>query len=149
MKVIFVCLGNICRSPMAEFICKDLVNKKYKNFNLEISSAGTSGWNDGQGVHPGTASKLREHNIDYKGFVSKKLTKKMFDENDLVFVMDDSNYSNVINLFNDKNKVKKITDYLTTQKYDEVPDPWYTNNFEETYTILNESINNFLSSLSK
>lgn len=147
MKVIFVCLGNICRSPMAEFICKDLLKKKYQQIQLIVDSAGTSGWNDGKGVHKGTALKLRENNIDYSGFVSKKLTQKLFNESDIVFVMDDCNYLDVISEFKNKNKVIKITDYLTKSKYDEVPDPWYTGNFDETFMILSEAITNFLNSL--
>lgn len=147
MKVIFVCLGNICRSPMAEFICKDLLKNKYHQIQLTVDSAGTSGWNDGKGVHKGTFLKLKENNIDCKGFVSKKLTQKLFDENDIVFVMDNSNYYDVISEFENKNKVIKITDYLTNNKYNEVPDPWYTHNFDETFMILNEAINNFLNSL--
>lgn len=149
MKIIFVCLGNICRSPMAEFICKDLLKNKYKNINLKIDSAGTSGWNDGDGVHHGTASKLKEKKIDFKGFVSKKLTQKIFDENDMIFVMDNNNYENVLNNFNDKNKVFKIVDYLTKSNYSEVPDPWYTNDFDETYNILHEAIDNLLHTLNK
>lgn len=147
MKIIFVCLGNICRSPMAEFICKDLLKNKYQQLQLTVDSAGTSGWNDGKGVHKGTALKLKENNIDYSGFVSKKLTKKLFDENDIVFVMDDSNYYDVVSEFKNKNKVIKITDYLKKIKYSEVPDPWYTHNFDETFMILNEAISNFLNSL--
>lgn len=147
MKVIFVCLGNICRSPMAEFICKHLLKTKYQDLNVEVDSAGTSGWNDGDDVHIGTKSKLKEHKIDYSGFVSKKLTQKLFDENDIVFVMDNNNYETVINKFKNNNKVIKMTDYLKNQKYSEVPDPWYTNNFDETYKILSESIDNFLYSL--
>lgn len=149
MKVIFVCLGNICRSPMAEFICKNLLEKKYQQIKLDVDSAGTSGWNDGKGVHTGTALKLKENKINYEGFVSKKLTKKLFDANDIVFVMDNSNYRDVIEEFKDKSKVVKITNYLTKSKYNEVPDPWYTHNFDETYNILNEAIDNFLNSLVK
>lgn len=151
MKVIFVCLGNICRSPMAEFICKHLLKTKYKNLHLKISSAGTSDWNKGQPMHRGTAKKLEENNIEHEGFSSKKITKKMFDENDLIIVMDDSNYSDVTREFHNKSKIKKITEFLVENKfkYNEVPDPWYTNNFDETYKILSESINNFLDKLEK
>lgn len=147
MNIIFVCLGNICRSPMAEYICKNLLNTKYNQLNVNVDSAGTSGYHDGEDMHKSTRKKLLENNIKNINFVSKKITKKLFDENDMIFAMDKNNYNDLINLFGENNKVVLITDYLVNQKYDYVPDPWYTNNFDETYSILSEAIDNFLNSL--
>lgn len=148
MNIIFVCLGNICRSPMAEYICRDLLKNKYsKKLKIIVDSAGTSGYHDGEDMHKSTKKKLLENKINEINFISKKITKELFEKNDIIFVMDKNNYKDVINLFGNSNKVILITDYLVSQKYDYVPDPWYTNNFDETYSILSESIDNFLHSL--
>lgn len=147
MNIIFVCLGNICRSPMAEYICKDLLKNKYKKLNINVDSAGTFGYHDGEDMHKSTKNKLIENNIKNINFISKKITQKLFNENDMIFVMDKSNYENIVKVFGNSNKVVFITDYLVNQKYDYVPDPWYTNNFDETFSILSESIDNFLNSL--
>ncbi|WPL36932.1 arsenate reductase/protein-tyrosine-phosphatase family protein [Malacoplasma iowae] len=92
MKITFVCLGNICRSPMAEFICKDLIVNKYKNNNITVDSAGTSGYHDGEYMHQKTANILQKNNINNKPFVSKKITSNLVNESDYVFAMDNSNY---------------------------------------------------------
>lgn len=147
-KIVFVCLGNICRSPMAEFICKHLYKTKFNNLDLSICSAGTSGWHDGQDVHNKTKQMLIKNKIECSGFASQKITKEMFDNNDFIIVMDDSNLINVNKMFNNtnKNKVFKITDY-SNGKYDFVEDPWYTDNFQKVYDILTISIINFLNNL--
>ncbi|KFB07903.1 low molecular weight phosphatase family protein, partial [Malacoplasma iowae DK-CPA] len=92
VKITFVCLGNICRSPMAEFICKDLIVNKYKNNNITVDSAGTSGYHDGEYMHQKTANILQKNNINNKPFVSKKITSNLVNESDYVFAMDNSNY---------------------------------------------------------
>lgn len=141
MKIMFVCLGNICRSPMAEFIMKNLCK------DYEISSAGTSGYHDGEDIHYGTKALLKSKNIPCDGFVSKKLTRKHCEEFDLIITMDESNYNNVCKDFPDfKHKVKPICEYCDLG-YASVPDPWYTGNFDEVYMILNNSCKNLLKEL--
>lgn len=141
MRIIFVCLGNICRSPMAEFIMKNLSDKH------EITSAGTSGYHDGEDMHQGTKKLLKSKNIACEGFVSKKLNKKHCEEYDLILTMDDSNYNDVCKDFPEfKDKVKKICDYCNLG-YKNVPDPWYTGNFYEVYMILNNACKNLLKEL--
>lgn len=128
MKITFVCLGNICRSPMAEFIAKNIINQKgLKNFIID--SCGTSGYHDGEGMHPGTKKILNKYSIPSNGFISKKITNQIFDSSDFVVVMDNSNYNNIVNMFGDNKKIIKICKY--SNNYSQVPDPWYTNNFQE------------------
>lgn len=147
MKISFICLGNICRSPMAEYICKDMIKKENKTHLFQITSAGTSGYHDGEDMHPKTKQQLKIHNIDNSCFVSKKIDKALFDSSDIIFVMDDSNFENVTKQFGFNLKIKKITDYSSIKKITYVPDPWYTNNFDETYEILTDCISNFLKSI--
>ncbi|QOR00777.1 low molecular weight protein-tyrosine-phosphatase [Campylobacter sp. 2014D-0216] len=144
-KIIFVCLGNICRSPMAEFIMKDLVNKTNLNDRFSICSAGTSGYHDGEDMHYQTKALLHRKNINTKGFYSRKLNALMCEENDLIVVMDNANYNDVVKNFpNYKHKIQKITSYAKDLGYNEVPDPWYSGDFNETYMILSKACDGLL-----
>ncbi|EHZ4886068.1 MULTISPECIES: low molecular weight protein-tyrosine-phosphatase [Campylobacter] len=149
-KIIFVCLGNICRSPMAEFIMKDLISKENLNNEFVISSAGTSGYHDGEDMHYKTKAMLNSKNIISKPFCSQKLSLKMCEDNDLIIVMDNSNYNDVVKNFPSvKHKIRKITSFALELGYDEVPDPWYSRNFDETYQILFNACCNLLSTVKK
>ncbi|MBF0805134.1 MULTISPECIES: low molecular weight phosphotyrosine protein phosphatase, partial [unclassified Neisseria] len=102
------------------------------------------------GMHYGTKNKLAQLNIEHKNFTSKKLTQKLCDESDFLITMDNSNFKNVLkNFTNTQNKVLKITDFSPSLNYDEVPDPWYIGNFDETYKILSLACKNLLVFLSK
>ena len=144
MNILFVCLGNICRSPMAEHLMID-VCKKHNIKNIEVNSAGLHDEHEGEQAHFGTQNTLRRHNIQYnKKFKSKPITQELFDKADCIFVMDDQNLKLINSFFDCKDKyVKKIT-YFGTKGYEYVPDPWYTNNFEQVYDILIDAITNFL-----
>lgn len=147
-KIIFVCLGNICRSPMAEFVMKDLISKE--KFKLEITSAGTSGEHDGEFMHYKSQNKLENAGIKTQGFVSKKLTQKLCDESAYIIVMDNSNLKYVLRNFQRiEHKVLKMTDFAKELGYDEVPDPWYSGNFDETYHIVLTACKNLLKTLKK
>ncbi|EAL8252432.1 TPA: low molecular weight phosphotyrosine protein phosphatase [Campylobacter coli] len=149
-KIVFVCLGNICRSPMAEFVMKDLVKKANLEKEFFITSAGTSGEHDGENMHYGTQNKLKSLDIKYQNFTSKKLTQVLCDESDFLITMDNSNFKNVQkNYKNTQNKLLKITDFASDLEYDEVPDPWYSGNFDETYQIISLACKNLLNHLQK
>lgn len=147
INVTFVCLGNICRSPMAEFVFKHLVQKYNKKSFKKIQSCGTSGYHDGEDMHIKTKALLIENNIECNNFVSQKIDKKIYDSSDYIFVMDQKNYDYVVDKFENnikKSKVVKITDYLTNKTIDYVPDPWFTGNFYQVYDIILDCLNNFL-----
>lgn len=146
MNILFVCLGNICRSPMAEFIAKDII-KKNKLSNIKINSCGTSGYHNGEGMHKGTKSILNKYGIDSLGFISKEINQTLVDESDYIIVMDKNNYKNVLSKFNKyKNKVHEMVEY-SSLGYNEVPDPWYTGDFDEVYKVLSDAIKNLLKEL--
>ncbi len=121
IKLNFVCLGNICRSPMAEFIAKQIAHD-YKLSNISITSSGTAGYHDGEDMHHGTKKLLTQKHIQCDGFVSKRITSQLFNDATYVIVMDNSNYHNVERMFGSHDKIIKICDYCTLG-YQEVPDP--------------------------
>ncbi|MBZ7967081.1 low molecular weight phosphotyrosine protein phosphatase [Campylobacter sp. RM9756] len=149
-KITFICLGNICRSPMAEFVMKDLIKKNKLEEFFFVTSAGTSGEHDGEGMHFGTKTKLESLNIKHQNFKSKKLTQKLCNESDFLITMDNSNFNNVLKKFNNvENKLLKMTDFAPNLGYNEVPDPWYSKNFDETYKIISLACENLLNFLKK
>lgn len=134
-KVLFICLGNICRSPMAEYIFRDIAAKR--GIAVQSASAGTSGWHDGEFMHCGTSEVLDGLYIDHNDFVSRKVKKSDIHDYDYLIVMDDANLRDVEKLFGRQpEKIFKITDLLPNGEYDHVPDPWYTGNFNETRRIV-------------
>lgn len=137
-NILFVCLGNICRSPMAEYLFRDIVAKR--GIQAACASAGTSGWHDGEYMHCGTADILDGLHIDSRDFVSSKVPDDCMRVYDYVLVMDDSNLRDMQKRFGkNPQKLFKITDLLPENSpHDHVPDPWYTGNFVETRDILSQ-----------
>lgn len=133
--ILFVCLGNICRSPMAEFVMRDLISKE--KLTLPVMSAGTGGYHDGEDMHPKTRAMLCSKQINPDGFVSKKLTQDMCRQAQLIIAMDESNKHDIGRMFPQmKEKIRLLTDFIPESGYTEVPDPWYTGNFDETYRLV-------------
>lgn len=131
-KILFVCLGNICRSPMAEFIMKDLAGDR-----LEIASAAT-GYDEiingvGNPVYPPAAAELKRHGISAAGKRAEKLLRHHYDEYDLIIGMDNNNIRNMLQIFggDPAGKVKRMMDF--TDRGGEVADPWFTRKFDVTY----------------
>ncbi|MDK4622622.1 low molecular weight protein-tyrosine-phosphatase [Kingella kingae] len=146
-KILFICLGNICRSPMAEYIFRDMAQQR--GIVVQTASAGTSSWHDGEFMHCGTADILDGLNIDSRAFVSQKLKKSDFLDYDYLIVMDDNNLRDVQKRFGKHDKIFKITDLLgKSSLHDHVPDPWYTGNFNETRDILTACCQELLNRLS-
>ncbi|MBQ9072368.1 MAG: low molecular weight phosphotyrosine protein phosphatase [Bacilli bacterium] len=140
IKICFVCLGNICRSPLAEFILKE----KVKMMNLEkeflIVSRATSYEEDGNSMHYGAKEILNKNNIPYTNHVAKRLEKDDYNKYDYFVCMDDSNVINTLKIFN-TDRYNKIIKLLGDR---DVKDPWYTGDFEETYRDINYGLDNLI-----
>lgn len=147
IKVLFVCLGNICRSPMAEFLFKDMVKKKNLENKFLIESAGTSSEEEGNPVHYGTKNKLSELGISTEGKYARKLKKSDYDKYDYILTMETRNVRDAIRIFEEdkKNKVHRLLDYSNNPR--DIADPWYTGNFDVTYDDIMEGLEAFISYL--
>ena len=152
-KVLFVCLGNICRSPAAEAVFKKVLQDKNITNQFHIDSAGTSGIHAGERADSRMISAAKKRNIDITS-ISRKFLKSDFREFDYVLVMDDSNYQNVISLTENETDIKKVslmTDYcsLNFVKYHKVPDPYYggEEGFEIVLDILDNACTNFFNTI--
>ena len=136
-RVLFVCLGNICRSPMAEYVMRRTAAERGLSAQIQTASAGTSGWHDGEYMHCGTAEILDGLSIESRDFRSRKIPADALQYYDYVIVMDDSNLRDVQAALGNDKRIFKITDLLGEGSlHDHVPDPWYTGNFVETREII-------------
>ena len=132
-KILFVCHGNICRSPMAEFVMKDLVEKAGLSHAFHIESAATSTEEIGNPVYPPARRKLAEHGIASDGKTARQMTRSDYQRFDLLVGMDDWNLRNMrrISGGDPDSKIHQLMDY--TSRPGEVADPWYTGDFEATW----------------
>lgn len=144
--VAFVCLGNICRSPMAEAIMRQkLLDRNIKDIN--VSSKGTGKWNLGQPPHEGTQAILNSHNIPFDGMISELFQPN--DDFDYIIAMDQSNVENIKQINpNIKGQSYKLLDFSDMDETD-VPDPYYTNNFEGVYKMVQSSCDNLINCIIK
>ena len=138
MRILFVCHGNICRSPMAEFVMKDLVQKAGLADQFYIESAATSTEEIGNEVYPPAKRKLAEHGIGCKGKKARQMRDNDYSRFDLLIGMDEWNIRNMTRICggDPEGKIHKLLDY--TKRKGDVADPWYTGNFEATWQDVTE-----------
>lgn len=134
-KVLFVCLGNICRSPMAEAVFRNIVLQAGLIDNFVIDSAGTSDWHSGKLPHKGTLNKLIEKGISTENMFSRQLNRLDGENFDYIVYMDESNLRNMLELIDIAPSTTVIRLLDLTSRPQNMPDPYYTNDFEETYQL--------------
>lgn len=134
-KVLMVCLGNICRSPLAQGIFEE----KTKNLSFQVDSAGTAGYHIGSAPDHRSIAVALNHGIDLRNQKARKFESCDFDKFDYIFVMDKSNYKDVLALATSAEMAKKV--HLFLPNGNEVPDPYYgdTEGFEHCFKLLNEA----------
>lgn len=133
INLLFVCHGNICRSPMAEFVMKDMIEKEHIGNRFYVASAATSTEEIGNPVHRGTKEKLREYGISTEGKYAVQLSRKDYDKYDYLIGMEQRNVTNMLRILggDPEGKVKRLLDYSPCPR--DIADPWYTGDFDRTY----------------
>ena len=147
-KILFICHGNICRSPMAEFVMKALVQKAGLTDQFRIASAATSAEEIGNPVYPPARRKLAEHGISCTGKTARQLRREDYGQWDLFIGMDEANLRNMRRLFDGDPEGKWSLLLSHAGRSGEVADPWYTRDFEATWQDVEEGCRALLAELS-
>ena len=144
IKILFICHGNICRSPMAEFVMKDMAAKAGRTEDFFIESAATSSEELGNPVYPPARKILREHGIDCSGKTARRIVREDYDMYDMLICMDERNMGNMRKVFGSdpEGKIHKLLDF--TDRPGDVADPWYTGDFEATWRDVTEGCENIM-----
>lgn len=148
IRVLFVCHGNICRSPMAEFILKKMVKDENLVNSFIINSAATSReeiiGNKGNPIYPKAKKQLLKQNVNFEEHYATQIVKEDYDFYDYILYMDQNNYKNILKIIeNDpKKKCYRLLDFANISK--DVPDPWYTDDFDETFELISLGCKSFL-----
>ena len=147
IKVLFVCHGNICRSPMAEFILKDMIAKRHLSSDFSVASAATSTEEIGNAVYPPARKILSTHGISCEGKTARQVRRADYEAYDHLIVMDDWNVRNLMRIIGSdpEGKVSRLLDF--TDHPGQIDDPWYTRDFDGVYRQIEEGCRAFLKSL--
>lgn len=148
LRILFICLGNICRSPMAEYLLRDMLIDARLDQHIQVASAGTSGWHNGEGMHCGTAEILEQARIESDDFISQSVSPTALQDYDFLVVMDDENLKEMERRFgHHPQKLFKLTDLCPNIGADHVPDPYYSRRFGQTRDIISGCLKAWLPQL--
>jgi protein-tyrosine phosphatase len=137
IRVLFVCLGNICRSPMAEAVFRHMVGQEGLSSQIHVDSAGTGGWHAGERPHRGTLNVLDRHGISHEGLVARQVRREDFREFDYIVAMDTDNLEDLRRFGAWKEgQVFRLLDLVDEVSDKDVPDPYYTGNFDQVYELV-------------
>lgn len=138
VSILFVCLGNICRSPMAEAVMRHLVEQEGLSDRIVIDSAGTGDWHIGNRPHKGTLDKLAEHQVSSEGIFARQLQVEDRGAFDYIIAMDESNIRNSLGIFGveQADNMHLLLDFVPEHAGQQVPDPYFDGNFTLTYELV-------------
>ena len=148
-SVLFLCLGNICRSPMAEAIFRKMVSDAGLQTKIKIDSAGTGDWHVGASPHQGTRKILDQYHIDYSDLRARTIETIDFQRFDVIVCMDEDNLRNAKSLIQSSQQceLRLMLDYVPHSKFASVPDPYFTGDFQQTFDLLNEACSHLLNNI--
>jgi len=146
IRVLFVCLGNICRSPMAEAIFRNRIEKEGLTDKIFVDSAGTGDYHIGKVPHEGTRELLDKYSISYEGMLARQVNEGDWDEFNYIIAMDEQNITNLkmVNEETDGVYIARLMDFVNNPREINVPDPYYTGDFDYTYELVSEGCSELL-----
>jgi len=147
VNVLFVCLGNICRSPMAEAVFQKMVNDAALQDTVTVDSAGTSNWHVGEAAHPGTRRVLALHGIKYVGRARAVGWQEVIDPNSYVIAVDTSTMRDLQRRYGDISNLYLLLDFAQNTSDRDVPDPYYEGNFEYVYELVEDASRGLLAAV--
>lgn len=144
INVLFVCLGNICRSPMAEAVFQRLVDEVGLASKIAVDSVATSSYHVGERAHPGTRRVLAHHGIDFDGRARQIQPADVTDGDTYIVAMDQENLAELRRRFGEDLRVVRLLDFATHTEVRDVPDPYYSDNFEYVYRLVEDGCRGLL-----